>query len=548
MPRPPFALLAALVLLLAGCGETTTTSTSQPVPAPAGPTITLTGTATYERVPATATGLDYSATVARPIRGATVQVRDPSGQWVWYAATTNAAGEFSITAPASNPVVLVVLSAIGTTKVVDNADATYALARSFTTPAVSSVIAPFSATTGWGGSAYTGSRNAAPFAILDTIYDARAMVTAAAGATTFPPLTVEWYAGSEEGTYFIPSQSRLAILGKANADTDEFDASVIAHEWGHYWEENFSRSDNIGGSHGGNDMLDERVAFGEGFANAFSGFVTRSPDYYDTMFANQATTGVILDLEADTQVGTTTAGRPREGAWSEASVQELLWDLYDGGADAIGSSDADGVALGFAPIHAIMTTAQKTFPGFTTVYSFLDALKAANAASASAIATLATNENILAHDAFEETGSGRTRYAVVAGDAVGVGPFSTDDTFGAIPGDDPGNKLFNWRYFRVTVPGSPSTTQWAFTATPTGGGDLVLVRGGTAPAYADQWDAGATERLVTTASAGQVLVFAVGAFDATASFNVRFGPASVVTKPAPAPVVAVEPDAPLGDG
>ena len=76
----------------------------------------------------------------------------------------------------------------------------------------------------------------------------------------------------------------IYILGDfAAGDTDEFDQSVIAHEFGHYFEDRFGRSDSIGGDHGGSaTLVDLRVAFGEGWGNAFSGMVLGDPIYRDS--------------------------------------------------------------------------------------------------------------------------------------------------------------------------------------------------------------------------------------------------------------------------
>ena len=52
--------------------------------------------------------------------------------------------------------------------------------------------------------------------------------------------------------------------------TDEYDDHVVVHEWAHYFEANFSRSDSIGGDHASDNVLDIRLAFGEGFGNAYS--------------------------------------------------------------------------------------------------------------------------------------------------------------------------------------------------------------------------------------------------------------------------------------
>src|SRR5690606_9356664 len=85
-----------------------------------------------------------------------------------------------------------------------------------------------------------------------------------------------------------PQPDAIYLLGAEGKDTDEYDRHVIAHEWGHYFEHNFSRSDSIGGPHTRHDQLDMRVAFGEGFGNALSAMITGSSVYRDVVGPNQA--------------------------------------------------------------------------------------------------------------------------------------------------------------------------------------------------------------------------------------------------------------------
>ena len=73
----------------------------------------------------------------------------------------------------------------------------------------------------------------------------------------------------------------------------------------------------------------------------------------------------------------------------------ILWDLYDSAADA-----NDTLALGFAPIWNVLTGAQRTTPAFTTIFSFITALKAARPGDAAAINTLVAAQNIDGIDAF----------------------------------------------------------------------------------------------------------------------------------------------------
>ena len=77
------------------------------------------------------------------------------------------------------------------------------------------------------------------------------------------------------------------MLGDENVDTDEYDQHIVAHEFQHFLEDRISRSESPGGPHSPGDQLDLRVAFSEGFANAFSAMVLDDPVYRDSLGSPQ---------------------------------------------------------------------------------------------------------------------------------------------------------------------------------------------------------------------------------------------------------------------
>ena len=164
-------------------------------------------------------------------------------------------------------------------------------------------------------------------------------------------------------------------------DTDEFDQSVIAHEFGHYLEDRFARSDSIGGDHGGSTtLLDLRVAFGEGWGNAFSGMVLGGPIYRDS-FGRHAVG--LQHRHGSGRFAATKAGSPRPR--SARSCGTCSMRPHEAG---------DTLSLGFAPLYAVMTGAQTTTDAVTSIFSFITALRAANPGSLAAIDTLVTGEDI----------------------------------------------------------------------------------------------------------------------------------------------------------
>lgn len=410
--RPATAgALASLLLSACGGGG----GGNQPPPA----SVTISGRITFDRIPFDATfgnGLNPAATVESPARQVTVQAIDASNQAVLATATTDLNGDYSVSVPSNRNLFIRARAEMIKTgsaptwnfRVANNtnSDALYALDGNSASSGTANSTRNLRAATGFGTNSYTGARAAAPFAILDTVYRAKELLLTATPSTAFPDLQLFW-SGANRPTVgrFCPDQGDIGtssyivfpanglddcsqtnpdgiyILGDFTVgDTDEFDQSVVAHEFGHYIEDRFGRSDSIGGDHGGSQtLLDLRVAFGEGWGNAFSGMVLGGPIYRDSQQGMNA--DFQLDMESDDLLN--------EGWFSEASVGEILWDLFDNTNEA-----GDTLALGFAPLYAVVTGAQRTTDALTSIYTFITGLRAANAGSAAAIDTLVTNEDI----------------------------------------------------------------------------------------------------------------------------------------------------------
>ena len=151
----------------------------------------------------------------------------------------------------------------------------------------------------------------------------------------FPALIVDW--GTQaDGTFFSSGPPQhIALLSDLADDTDEFDQHVIAHEFGHYIENNFSRADNIGG----------HTAWATSSIRASRSAkvsVTRSRPSCSTTRSRataprQRRISVPAGFNIETNPPTSPVGAPSDnyGCWcSESSVCSILWDLYDSAADA----------------------------------------------------------------------------------------------------------------------------------------------------------------------------------------------------------------------
>ncbi len=247
------------------------------------------------------------------------------------------------------------------------------------------------AQSGWTGSAYIDDdRVAAPFAILDSVRVAMNKVIQVDSSVVFPALKLNWSVlnttatgslGAGEITSSHYNGADIYILGAADNDTDEYDDHVIIHEWGHYFEDKLSRIDSVGGEHALSDILDIRVAFSEGFGNAYSAIASGDAIYRDSTGGSQAS-GYGLDLENNSCTNA--------GWYSECSVQSILYDLFDASNDG-----ADAVSLGFLPIYNVLINEQKNTTALTSIFSFIKPLKDASSTSVSnAIDTLVSGQSI----------------------------------------------------------------------------------------------------------------------------------------------------------
>jgi hypothetical protein len=304
------------------------------------------GFVTYEKIPATLQGLRFSASERRPAVGVTLEVVVP-------------------TTPGANPPFNPVLG-----RAVSNESGFYQVRLALPDPTVvyvrvraecdnARVLSPF------GGALYTyrlgdfsldpdqtvtqdlaltdSDRSSGPFNILADIRAANAVVRAAAPETVIPPVTIYWAVNYRNGTFFSPSTRSLYLLGDRGIDSEEFDDSVILHEYGHFLAASFSRDDSMGGTHALGDRLDPCTAFSEGWASFLGQAVLNDPTYIDTYGSNGSVV-FTFNLEPNAP------SWDKPGYWSEFTVASSLWDLADAAVDP-----GDELALGFGPIWKALT-------------------------------------------------------------------------------------------------------------------------------------------------------------------------------------------------
>ncbi|RZL87669.1 MAG: hypothetical protein EOP82_25645 [Variovorax sp.] len=395
----------------------------------------------------------------KPVRGAVVEVVDGVSAAVLATATTDGSGAYSVSVPSNKSILVRVKAqmlqggsgANWDVSVRDNtqADALYAMETPTFISGSEAFTRDIHAPSGWNGSSYGPLRVAAPFAVLDTIYTAQAKVLSVAPASVFPPLRVFWSANNRPasgnpavgqiGTTFFTNTTTgraIYVLGQENVDTDEYDPSVIAHEWGHYYQSAFSRDDSPGGAHSLNDLLDRRVAFSEGWGNAWSGIALGRSNYTDAVGQAQAQ-GSNFNL---------TAGVTSNPGWyREVSIQSILWNLNS--------------QVGFKPIHDTLTGPFKSSVAVTSIHPFTAAFAAAAPGGLPVLTGLLAAQNIsaAASDPFgtSETNDGGVAVALPMYRPATVGG-STSACVTNQAGS--GNKLGSYAYLRFSVATAASHT------------------------------------------------------------------------------------------
>ena len=387
------AATLAVIAALSACGGGDGGGAFFPLPAGTTATVTLDGVATYDSISNPSGALVYTAIATKPVRGAAVEIVNAAST-VLATTTTDANGAYSVSVPGNTDLRVRVRAqmtqsgggASWDVTVRDNtqSDAIYSMESARFNSGGTALARDIHAPSGWGGSSYTTVRVAAPFAVLDTVYAAQAKVLSVAAGTAFPQLRVFWSVnnlpargdptqGQIGTTSFVQSGSGRAIyvLGKENVDTDEYDASVIAHEWGHYYQSAFSRDDSPGGSHSTSQLVDRRLAFSEGWGNAWSGIALGRSNYTDSI-GNAQAQGTNLDL--------TTGPSSNFGWFRESSVQSILWQLNR--------------QAGFKPIHDTLTGAFKTGVAVTSIHLFAASYRVAAPSNATLLDSLLGGQGI----------------------------------------------------------------------------------------------------------------------------------------------------------
>jgi hypothetical protein len=195
-----------------------------------------------------------------------------------------------------------------------------------------------------------GQTQASVFNIADSLFwAARYWNNNAANSPVMDrSVTVYWQPGRGQKGSFYNDDRTTMVLADDPSSTDEWDDSVIIHEWGHFADHQFSCNQNPGGAHslpGVNaGMNGTRLAFGEGY-----------PDYYQsaarTLMTSSSSVSFYVDpdgptVDLENMRGVTASDR------DEGAIAALMWDLQDAANDG-----QDTINPGHAVLQRVYTSA-----------------------------------------------------------------------------------------------------------------------------------------------------------------------------------------------
>jgi uncharacterized protein YfaP (DUF2135 family) len=353
----------------AGSGVTVATFTRTP-------SYRVSGTAMYEDFAPTNTGLSTSSTML-PIRFAQVDVCRASDDAVLATGALDQDGAYDLTFQNTGaPGYYVRVStqqdsdALKET-VIDNGNNVYQ-AKS---DVINETVTPEE--TDLEVDAMASDNTGPAFNIFDCGVTGNLTVLAATGQN-MPMLTWLWTKGSA-GTCsgavscYSSANDTISVLSTAS-DSDEYDDTVLLHEYGHFFQAKLSKDNSPGGFHSLSQRVAPTLAWSEGSASFFACYAAGSPVYIDT---NSTGVGVRFSVETqDKSVPVGTSTGDQNGNLSEEVVSAVLWDLADA-ANETGDTITDPAGV-FTALLGLKTSASDRGVAGADLVDFLDLYYSAN--------------------------------------------------------------------------------------------------------------------------------------------------------------------------
>lgn len=286
--------------------------------------VTVSGLIQYENRPYNEIGNGSDFPELKPVRFADFEIIRASDNFVLASGETNADGTYEATFDATNNDQIVLKCYAYqenynyNIKVIDS-QSNKQFASSANTQIIGSNI--------FLNLNITEADNAGAFNILDTVIRGSDKVKEL--NSSVPPLiSVIWERGINSGTGYA---NNTIVLNGSSDDPDEYDDSVILHEYGHFVADKYSYDHSPGGGHQSIDEnQDIRLSWSEGWATYFGGLTRNNSKYVDIRYDKDTKIQITgwHDIEnLDSNAGSLSSFA--QGQDTEVSVSSILWDIYD---------------------------------------------------------------------------------------------------------------------------------------------------------------------------------------------------------------------------
>jgi|GEM_PF-1971402 len=207
----------------------------------------------------------------------------------------------------------------------------------------------------------------AVFNIADAVFEAWQTWNESGGAAGSDAIfdgeaEVHWEPGyGDSGSYFNGDTWNEMTIADGPSDPDQWDDSVIMHEWGHMADDYYGCDDNSGGPHNIDTLVsDLELAWGEGYPDYFQSAVRAAKGHTDPSFYldfnASGNSGIVVDLEQydSTRMVSLLSDR------NELAIAAMLWDLNDNSNDGrttagVTNAPFDRVAHGHALLQQVYT-------------------------------------------------------------------------------------------------------------------------------------------------------------------------------------------------
>lgn len=385
-------ILVSALIFSVGCSKTVVMNRASSTPEEAycstvstysGSTTTASGSASYRKPTLDGSGLNVTTTVSTPIRFAEVQVKSATGSVV-QCTETDSSGNFSFIVPQGGTYTVYVNSrgynSTVQASVLNSPDENLYYSSTASFSASAATISGISVVASATGETFAGAFNIFDDIVkanefLNTkVSDCSTFITGCIDFSVAPKIQAYWTPGFNPGSLFGSSAGlsfyaqgtrKLYILGGSKtykdledmkiSDTDHFDDSVIIHEYGHFIEDMYAKTDSPGGSHDANSVTDPRLAWGEGWADFFSLIVPNNSTYVDTAGNDQGTPQYYFnqDLENNSPAKDVPA-TSGEGNFREFAITRSLWDAMDSGSES-GAGGVENIQAAFREFWFIFT-------------------------------------------------------------------------------------------------------------------------------------------------------------------------------------------------